>query len=247
MGSWRIGARAAARSRHGWREAGQVSYDGPKPPRGVAAGRGELRMKDNGFARPALQQRSRQTRDRLIAAGLELFSARDFNAIVIADVTRLARCSIGSFYDRFESKELFFGAVLRELLATAGDELEELLVEASLADLPRALVGFHLELVRRHPGLFRSAVHLSRDDAEAWGPVRELASATLGGVTRCFERERGAPLAADQRLRAHFVCELLFSTLLAAVVGRAGPLTLYDPGMFEELHHAVTVLFDSIR
>lgn len=203
-------------------------------------------MEEHGFARPALQRRSRQTRDRLLAAGLELFSARDFNGLAIADIARLAGCSIGGFYDRFESKELFFRAVLGELLSTAGNEMEETLAEATVASLPRVLVGFHLELVRRHPGVFRSAVQLSMIDVETWNPIRELASATLGGVTRCFERERGGPLAADQRLRAHFVCELLFSTLLATVVGRAGPLTLYDPGLPEELNHALTVLFDSV-
>jgi AcrR family transcriptional regulator len=205
-----------------------------------------MQMKAPSFARPALQDRSRKTRDRLLAAGLELFSARDFNGIAIAEITQLARCSIGGFYDRFTSKELFFGAVLRELLSTAETELEELIVDVPIADLGRALVGFHLELVRRHPGIFRSAVLLSTDDIEVWTPIRELATMTLGGVTRCYEHERGVPLAADQRLRAHFVCELLFSTLLAMVVGRAGPVTLYDPGLPDQLNHALKVLFDSV-
>jgi TetR/AcrR family transcriptional repressor of nem operon len=51
-------------------------------------------------------------RDKLIAAGLELFHTRGYNACGVSDITKAAGVPKGSFYNHFKSKELLALAVL---------------------------------------------------------------------------------------------------------------------------------------
>ena len=55
--------------------------------------------------RPAKQERSRATRDRLLAAGFGLVETRDFDALSVAEIAAAAGCSVGAFYD-LETAEL---------------------------------------------------------------------------------------------------------------------------------------------
>jgi AcrR family transcriptional regulator len=57
-------------------------------------------------ARPApVQIRSKRTLDRLIKATTELLQDRPLSDITVTDITSRARCSVGSFYARFASKD----------------------------------------------------------------------------------------------------------------------------------------------
>ena len=51
-------------------------------------------------------------RDKLVAAGLELFHTRGYNACGVQDITNAAGVPKGSFYNHFKSKELLVLAVL---------------------------------------------------------------------------------------------------------------------------------------
>lgn len=51
-------------------------------------------------------------RDKLVAAGLELFHTKGYNACGVSDITDAAEVPKGSFYNHFKSKELLALAVL---------------------------------------------------------------------------------------------------------------------------------------
>jgi TetR/AcrR family transcriptional regulator, transcriptional repressor for nem operon len=51
-------------------------------------------------------------RDKLVAAGLELFHTKGYNACGVSDITDAAGVPKGSFYNHFKSKELLALAVL---------------------------------------------------------------------------------------------------------------------------------------
>lgn len=61
--------------------------------------------------RPAQQARSRQTRDRLVAALEALLREKDFEAITIADLAGRAGLSVGAVYRRFENKDAFIPVI----------------------------------------------------------------------------------------------------------------------------------------
>jgi AcrR family transcriptional regulator len=53
----------------------------------------------------AKQERSRETRRKLVASCLELVDRRPFDQVTVADIAKGAGVSVGNFYRRFKSKE----------------------------------------------------------------------------------------------------------------------------------------------
>ena len=53
----------------------------------------------------AKQERSRETRRKLVASCLELVDRRPFDQVTVADIAKGAGVSVGNFYRRFTSKE----------------------------------------------------------------------------------------------------------------------------------------------
>ncbi len=53
----------------------------------------------------AKQERSRETRRKLVASCLELVDRRHFDQVTVADIAKGAGVSVGNFYRRFTSKE----------------------------------------------------------------------------------------------------------------------------------------------
>ena len=58
-------------------------------------------------AKPALQTRSQQTRDKLVAALERLLRDKAFENISVAEIAREAGVSVGAVYTRFENKDAF--------------------------------------------------------------------------------------------------------------------------------------------
>jgi len=59
----------------------------------------------SGLVVAPLQDRSRRTLDKIVTAVEALLADRSFDDISVHDIVRRARCSIGSFYARFASKD----------------------------------------------------------------------------------------------------------------------------------------------
>jgi AcrR family transcriptional regulator len=68
-------------------------------------------------ARPTMRARGRETRERLLAAGAEVFATRGLHAARVDDVVKGARTSHGTFYLYFANKEELFHALAREVAA----------------------------------------------------------------------------------------------------------------------------------
>ena len=56
-------------------------------------------------ANPALQARSRETLDRILAAAEELLETREFDELTMVDLADHAGCGVGTVYGRLENKE----------------------------------------------------------------------------------------------------------------------------------------------
>ena len=59
-----------------------------------------------------MQQRSEETRTRILESSVKLFSTRGFNAASVDDICAVAGISKGAFYHHFESKQALFLALL---------------------------------------------------------------------------------------------------------------------------------------
>lgn len=71
-----------------------------------------------------MQQRSEETRSRIIESAVKLFSARGYNAASVDDICKDAGMSKGAFYHHFESKQALFLALLDGWLQTIDHAIE---------------------------------------------------------------------------------------------------------------------------
>jgi AcrR family transcriptional regulator len=71
-----------------------------------------------------MQQRSEETRSRIMEASVNLFSDRGFNAASVDDICDEAGISKGAFYHHFESKQALFLALLDGWLKAIDSAIE---------------------------------------------------------------------------------------------------------------------------
>ena len=71
-----------------------------------------------------MQQRSEETRSKILESSIKLFSARGFNAASVDDICKDANISKGAFYHHFESKQALFLALLDGWLQTIDTAIE---------------------------------------------------------------------------------------------------------------------------
>ena len=71
-----------------------------------------------------MQQRSEETRGKIVEAAIKLFSERGFNTASVDDICAEAGVSKGAFYHHFESKQALFLALLDGWLKTIDNAIE---------------------------------------------------------------------------------------------------------------------------
>jgi len=71
-----------------------------------------------------MQQRSEETRAKIIESAIKLFSTRGFNAASVDDICKDAGISKGAFYHHFETKQALFLALLDGWLETIDTAIE---------------------------------------------------------------------------------------------------------------------------
>lgn len=71
-----------------------------------------------------MQQRSEETRSRILESAIKLFSNRGYNKASVDDICAEAGISKGAFYHHFESKQALFLALLDSWLQTIDNAIE---------------------------------------------------------------------------------------------------------------------------
>lgn len=104
------------------------------------------------IARKPMQQRSRATLERLLAAGVELLGERGYEGLSIAEVSARSGVSVGSIYQRFDGKEALFAALQERILEAIDAEQRDLFSGIDRAQSDSLLVR---EAIRRLAALFR--------------------------------------------------------------------------------------------
>lgn len=135
-----------------------------------------------------MQQRSRESLERLLDAGVQLLQEHGFEGLSIADLSARASVSIGSIYQRFDGKEALFAALHEQFLETLDAEQSKLFVgvDERLPDdqLVREGVGRLASLLRRHEQLLRVMILRGAVDE----PTRQRGSRSSVILAQSFER-----------------------------------------------------------
>ena len=107
-------------------------------------------------------------RDQILATAAELFAARGFHGVSVADLGTACGVSGPALYKHFASKE----AILAEMLVSISEELLAVGTErvdgaADAEDAVAALVGWHVDFALRH----RALIVVQDRDWESLPPV----------------------------------------------------------------------------
>jgi AcrR family transcriptional regulator len=177
---------------------------------------------------PAKQRRGRDTRDRLIDAGVALTKSRDIDTITVAEIARAADCSVGAFYQRFRDKNAFFGVLIARYLAQVRAATLALFAEHDDDRLISLLVVRTVERFRQYGGLVRSATRRRIEDDLLWEPFRAVGYFVADQMVAWLARRYGRPLTAAEETTTRFAFQVLFGTLNNTVVNQPGPVALDD-------------------
>jgi len=185
---------------------------------------------------PARQARSRQTRDRLMAAGLHLIETRGIDDIAVADIARRAKCSVGAFYNRFRDKESFFTAAVEQVLDEERSRARTVLSPENwpdrTAECPAAIVAFAVELVRRRQGLIRAILKRSMSEPVAPDPIGEAGQAVVQAALHLLQERPPTDLAdPPEEVAVRAGMQIVLGTLFSAIVTGRGAMAIDDDGL----------------
>lgn len=138
-----------------------------------------LRSGDPARALPVKQSRSEKTRDALLLTGTALLAAGGFDDVSIAQIAAASGCSVGAFYQRFQSKKAFFEFLLDRVVEQVTLQTQHTLTAQSTAHLDleqtiQACVNHQIGIVRAHEGLIRAALAYSMNGSDDWQPIGDV-------------------------------------------------------------------------
>jgi AcrR family transcriptional regulator len=189
--------------------------------------------------RPALQDRSRESRDRLVKAGLRAFAKDGYEGARIADIAAEAQISIGSFYHRFGDKRGFFNVLAEEFVSRSErnwDRFFESVDPTCSADalFRRIIVGI-ARTMRRNIGFFHALLSLGRADPTISPKVQRIDTYAAEKLHQCL-RERGMLDGSDiARERLHFIINTIGKKLAFSLAIEGPGCTADSPGNVAEL------------
>jgi AcrR family transcriptional regulator len=112
------------------------------------------------LARPGLQERSRDSFERVLAATESLLEEHLFEDVSIAEIAKRADVAVGTVYQRFPSKETFIPVLFERHNAAIGGRVarlsRQLESESTLRGRIELVVRFAVEYHVRHRGLLRA-------------------------------------------------------------------------------------------
>lgn len=187
---------------------------------------------------PVKQERGSRTRDKLLAAGLQLITSRDFDSMSVAEIAQAAGCSVGAFYQRFRDKDAFFGALVVHYVSEAKATTLGIYASEPEGDKVAAVVGATTGRFRRYTGLVRTAVHRRIDNPQIWEPIRLHGHFAADRFIDWLASRAGRALTAEETLSVRFAFQVLLGTLNNAVVNQPGPLELNDDEFQRQLERA---------
>lgn len=185
-------------------------------------------------AKPALQKRSRETRDKLVAALDRLLKVGAFETLSVAEIAAEAGVSVGAVYNRFANKDAFIPVLFELYRVRIGEHGERVRAEGeaqspeNLRDTLKLTMAQTCAFMQAEGHLLR-AVHMHsriRPDLiePDWEALVELSLQSIREVLVAFRDEIAHPdpdLAA--RTLTYFLNTALIEALIYPEVGVPAP------------------------
>lgn len=198
--------------------------------------RGKVREVDLPGVTPSRQKRSHEMTLALLQAGAEMLRTRSLSELSIEALCNKVGATVGAFYSRFDSKEAYFNALI-ELAARDGDRGLLLMAErglfkgGDLAGLCGILVSGITAWIRNHEGVLRAALQHGGTRPDRWTPFKRRARAMTERATPLLLAAMGKGREAAKKRSIAFGFQVVFGTLVNAILNDPGPVSLRDGEM----------------
>lgn len=173
------------------------------------------------------------TRDRLVAAAIEVFRRDGYERARVQDIARTAGMTTGAIYANFRDKaDLLFAAITQ----CSAHEMVQLLGGAGDAE-PRAVIAeLGARLVAPHPDrpLLLEAIAAAPRDPQLAGVLRDVLADRLGRFGALLD-EAVAAGALDPGFDRDALVRFCATLALGSLVARALELPAPDPGAWSAL------------
>lgn len=182
------------------------------------------------------QKRSIARREAILVAGRKMLEQRGFEQISVAEITSSLGYSTGSFYSAFADKSAFFVALQNsiseslqaDIACQFSREQMETLAPTARLDL---FIDFVVSFFRCYRGHIKSALRHEPTLPEAWWPHKTAGKKLSDALVIDLDN------AQADRLR--FAVQMVYGTLVNAVLHNPGPLNLDDDAIACELKRAI--------
>ncbi|HVU20812.1 MAG TPA: TetR/AcrR family transcriptional regulator [Rhizomicrobium sp.] len=175
------------------------------------------------WALPVQQERSRITRERLLAAAEKVFAENGYDGAKLADIAAEAGVSVGAVYFRFKDKDALFQAIAESFTEESRARLGELVLagrNASTEQVIRTFVARTAANMRTHRGLFRAIIEHGFDHPR----VMDVMMAFRDEIARALEavlREHGGKSGLGDAVRV--ATQMIYGFLLVGILNPRAP------------------------
>jgi AcrR family transcriptional regulator len=197
---------------------------------------------------PSRQKRSRETTLALLRAGADMLRTRSLAELSIEALCAEVGATVGAFYSRFESKEVYFNALMA-LAARDGEqrlgEIRRPSPETGLDQLCQIIVSGIIAWMRNHEGVLRAALQHDDTRPDTWSPFKVLAKATTERATPLLLPAMGKGRKAAKTRAVAFGFQVVLGTLVNAILNDPGPLSLSSKEMETRLAGCLLLLLQA--
>ena len=199
-----------------------------------------LAVRDLPGVLPTQQRRSQETTVALLEAAAVMLRERSLDELSIEDLCKRVGVTIGAFYGRFESKDAVFSALIslaarKALAAVRAAVADEDNLGTGLEEACRRVVEVAVGVVRRNVGVVRAASQYESIYPERWGTIRSTGGAMVDLATPLLLARMGRGRIAAKTRSIGFAFQMMFGTLVNAVLHKPKLVSLDEPEMVDRL------------
>ena len=189
---------------------------------------------------PTQQRRSQETTVALLEAAAVMLRERSLDELSIEDLCKRVGVTIGAFYGRFENRDAFFSALMslaarKALAAVRAAVADEDNLGTGLEEACRRVVEIAVDVVRRNVGVVRAASQYESIYPERWGTIRTTGSAMVDLAKPLLLARMGRGRVAAKERSIGFAFQMMFGTLINAVLHKPKLVSLDEPEMIDRL------------
>jgi len=189
---------------------------------------------------PTQQRRSQETTVALLEAAAVMLRERSLDELSIEDLCKRVGVTIGAFYGRFENRDAFFSALMslaatKALAAVRAAVADEDNPGTGLEEACRRIVEIAVDVVRRNVGVVRVASQYESIYPERWGTIRTTGSAMVDLAKPLLLARMGRGRVAAKERSIGFAFQMMFGTLINAVLHKPKLVSLDEPEMIDRL------------